>query len=368
MLTVGEVLKQKREEKGLSIKDVVDSTYMQSKFIIALECNDYSVFPAEVYTKGFLKNYAELLELDTLKMLELFKNTKDSVVPVCGDEYHKAAVGLGPDIQKITDIEDRKIAIQEAVAVEDRNANDATITTVDIEKILPIVEQVSVAPRADIVETIEVEDDIAEQLVSGEPAEQLEAQEKLELEAQALEQHIPAESLEPEILKAARRQQQPITSTELQQASFRQKLVENRNSGKSKTKTLLTIVLLIAAAVSGYFMIANRGDNSSLAEKSSVINIFKPMTKEDTTQVKSLVLTGKVTARCWVSIVADGKTIFEDNLQPDNTFSWSAKDTLKITIGNVSALTDLKLNNKPADLGPVRNNVVEKTFYLKDVQ
>ena len=39
IVTVGELLRQTRESKGLTISNAVEKTYIQEKFIIALECN-----------------------------------------------------------------------------------------------------------------------------------------------------------------------------------------------------------------------------------------------------------------------------------------------------------------------------------------
>lgn len=398
MLTVGEELRRKREEKGLSIKDVVDGTYIQAKFIIALECNDYSVFPAEVYAKGFLKNYAELLGLDAQQLLEVYKNTKDQVTPVYDHEYYKTVAGLEPDIQKVDNLEGRKASIQEALAADD-NINDEVVKiiraeqaakaepmaleTETIEMLEPVELQPEVAPDK-LQESTHLYNVVQEQEPDYEPAsvEQLVEEARKEptafTEEKTINKSVPLvkrkqEPIEPEVSELDEQvdiDTKPTAAAQAaQQASFKQKLAEKRNNGKSNTKTIIMILLLLVVAVAAYFVLTGQdGSADNPAPKTSSINIFKPATSEPKVQAQSIELTGKVNARCWVSIVADGKTIFEDNLQPGTTFKWPAKENLKVTIGNVSALTDLKLNGKPTDLGQARNNVVEKTFALKDVK
>lgn len=64
MLGIGEELKNKREEKGLSIYDVENQTKIKASFIEAIESENFDKIPGRVYVKGFIKNYAKFLELD----------------------------------------------------------------------------------------------------------------------------------------------------------------------------------------------------------------------------------------------------------------------------------------------------------------
>ena len=70
---VGELLKETRESKKLTVREVAQETNITPRFIDALESEDYSVFPGETYTMGFLKGYAEFLNLDTEEILGLYR-------------------------------------------------------------------------------------------------------------------------------------------------------------------------------------------------------------------------------------------------------------------------------------------------------
>ena len=61
---VGELLRQARERQKLSIKDVEQGTSIRSLYLEAIENGNYDKLPGEVYTKGFIKNYANFLKLD----------------------------------------------------------------------------------------------------------------------------------------------------------------------------------------------------------------------------------------------------------------------------------------------------------------
>lgn len=72
MENLGDVFKKAREDKNLTIKDVSLQTNIGSKFIKAIENNDFSVFPGEAYTVGFIRNYAEFLKVDPEIIIKLF--------------------------------------------------------------------------------------------------------------------------------------------------------------------------------------------------------------------------------------------------------------------------------------------------------
>jgi len=76
MDTFGEKLRSTRESKGHSVEQVARDTNIAKKFLIALEEEDFSIFPGDPYLVGFLKNYSEYLGLDAAKMVALHRNMK----------------------------------------------------------------------------------------------------------------------------------------------------------------------------------------------------------------------------------------------------------------------------------------------------
>ncbi|WCL48396.1 helix-turn-helix domain-containing protein [Leptospira sp. GIMC2001] len=70
---VGQILKEAREEKKLTVKDVSKDTNIAIKYIVALETEDYSQFPAETFALGFLKNYGSYLKLDNAMLMNLYR-------------------------------------------------------------------------------------------------------------------------------------------------------------------------------------------------------------------------------------------------------------------------------------------------------
>lgn len=65
MENIGKLLKQRREELGLSIEDVCDRTRLTTKHIKAIEEGDISYFRDDLsYLRFFLRSYCEILSLD----------------------------------------------------------------------------------------------------------------------------------------------------------------------------------------------------------------------------------------------------------------------------------------------------------------
>lgn len=60
----GKVLKNIRELKGTTLEEISKKTKIGLSYLKAIEEDNYKVFPAEIFMKGFLKSYAKYLGLD----------------------------------------------------------------------------------------------------------------------------------------------------------------------------------------------------------------------------------------------------------------------------------------------------------------
>jgi len=79
MITAGEVLKSKRESIGKSLETVSEDTKIQIRFLRYIESNDFSKFDSDVFLTGFIKIYAQYLDLDSTKVLALFRRSKPTI-------------------------------------------------------------------------------------------------------------------------------------------------------------------------------------------------------------------------------------------------------------------------------------------------
>lgn len=69
MPTIGEQLKQARETRKLTIKQVVQAIHVRAHYLQAMEEDDFSVLPSPAQARGFLRLYAEHLGLKAEELI-----------------------------------------------------------------------------------------------------------------------------------------------------------------------------------------------------------------------------------------------------------------------------------------------------------
>jgi transcriptional regulator with XRE-family HTH domain len=75
---IGNILREAREAKGFTLAEAEDSTRINRKFLDALENGEYERLPTAVHIRGYLRNYARYLDLDSSPLLERYEFTKDN--------------------------------------------------------------------------------------------------------------------------------------------------------------------------------------------------------------------------------------------------------------------------------------------------
>lgn len=70
MFEIGPTLREARVRKRLTILQVAEDTKIRSKYLQALENEEFSELPGDAYAKGFLRSYATYLGLDAQIILD----------------------------------------------------------------------------------------------------------------------------------------------------------------------------------------------------------------------------------------------------------------------------------------------------------
>lgn len=68
----GARLRYTREQKNLSVQYVADSLYLGTHIINAVENDDYDSLPSAVFIRGYLRNYAKLMEIPIEAVIETY--------------------------------------------------------------------------------------------------------------------------------------------------------------------------------------------------------------------------------------------------------------------------------------------------------
>lgn len=70
MVSVGRLLAVARDQQGLSVADVARQLRLGVKQIEALEADDYLSLPGNTFVRGFVRNYARLVQIDAEPLLQ----------------------------------------------------------------------------------------------------------------------------------------------------------------------------------------------------------------------------------------------------------------------------------------------------------
>ena len=89
MESYGELLQKTRERKALDLDRVSREISIEKRYIQGLEAEDNSVFPGDAYMVGFLKNYADYLDLDSEFLLKLYRNKQIQEAPLPQGLYER---------------------------------------------------------------------------------------------------------------------------------------------------------------------------------------------------------------------------------------------------------------------------------------
>ena len=61
---VGEILRKRREELGKDLREIADISKIRYDYLKAIEDEAFTKLPLEVYVKGYIREYAKILNID----------------------------------------------------------------------------------------------------------------------------------------------------------------------------------------------------------------------------------------------------------------------------------------------------------------
>jgi len=83
---VGNIFRDTRLGKGLTLDQVADETNISKRFLQGIENDNFDGFPGEVYIIGFIRNYAEFLGLNPAETVARFKAAEPEPEPPSQDK------------------------------------------------------------------------------------------------------------------------------------------------------------------------------------------------------------------------------------------------------------------------------------------
>lgn len=81
---IGATLRRRREDKQISLEQIESTTRIRQSFLRAIEAGNNDKLPEPVYIRGFIKQYAEVLDLDGTELANSFplEDYRQSLKPV----------------------------------------------------------------------------------------------------------------------------------------------------------------------------------------------------------------------------------------------------------------------------------------------
>ncbi len=76
-LSIGEIFSKARAKRGISIKDVEKDIKIRSKYLTAIENDDYKQIPGQAYVIGFIKNYADYLQIESQDLIARYQSENE---------------------------------------------------------------------------------------------------------------------------------------------------------------------------------------------------------------------------------------------------------------------------------------------------
>ena len=88
----GATLRQLRAIKNLSVQEIAGQMRLDAKIVEALESDNYSIFPADTYIRGYLRNYAKLLGVNGDEIISLYQREALAPPEIIPDIKHPTQV------------------------------------------------------------------------------------------------------------------------------------------------------------------------------------------------------------------------------------------------------------------------------------
>src|SRR5438128_10586368 len=79
MPTLGEELKRRREERQIALTDISEATRIGTRFLKAIEMDNYGVLPGGIFTRSFIRAFAKQVGMDEDEAIALYQQQVASV-------------------------------------------------------------------------------------------------------------------------------------------------------------------------------------------------------------------------------------------------------------------------------------------------
>ncbi len=91
MASLGQQLKQAREERGITIHQIADATHIGARFLQAIESDDYGILPGGVFNRAFVRKFARQVGFDEEQAVRLYE---EQLTEMGGEPIRTSYLGI----------------------------------------------------------------------------------------------------------------------------------------------------------------------------------------------------------------------------------------------------------------------------------
>lgn len=324
---LGDKLREAREQQNLTYKDIEKGTSIRALYIEYIENGNYDELPGDVYTKGFIRSYANFLKLNPNELVQEFiAERRGGAAPSAAPSAPQTQAPAAPAHPTRPET---KPAVKPAAPAPKAAAPKAPAESA------PKAEQPApkAAPKAKQPEPVQPK---------AAPAPQ----------KQAEPQQAPAHPApQPEAVKTAAPKKRPARS-EKPAAKY-----DFDEPKRSNTKLIAIVAIILVVLAGAAYALSGSDDSASKApaQQQTQQAAPEPKTYDD------VEVTATFSADCWLEVKADGKTIYEGTLKKGDSQTWKGQDKVTVRVGDAGAVSFF-VNGKDLGKAGKDGQVANKTF------
>jgi len=308
---LGDTLREAREKQGLTYKDIEKGTSIRALYIEYIEKGEYDELPGDVYTKGFIRSYANFLKLDANALVQAFTA-----------ERHK---GAAP-------------AAQQKPAAPKATVAKPQVKKPSAPSVQPAAKPVEKAEKVEKAETVE------------QPAERPAAPKQ-----EAAPRKAPVQPQATAVKPQPKQQPKKAPASKPAAPRF---TAQDFNEPKRSNGKLIAIVAVVLVVLAGAVYALSGSDDSAkkpAAQQTQQTEAPAPKTYD------GVEVTATFTADCWLEVKADGKTVYEGTLKKGDSQTWKGTDKVTVRVGDAGAVS-FSVNGKDLGTAGKTGQVANKTF------
>lgn len=345
---LGDKLREAREKQNLTYKDIEKGTSIRALYIEYIENGNYDELPADVYTKGFIRSYANFLKLNPNELVQEF----------IAERHGGAAPSAAPAVPQAPQA-------PAAPARPAREEHAERQEQPEVKKAAPAPKAAAPAAPAEPVKKAEQPKAAPAPQVNAQPQQaparpvQEERQERPAAPARPA-QPAAKPAPQPEAVKPAAPAKKAAPAAPKARPARREKPAAKYDFDepkRSNTKLIAIVAVILVVLAGAAYALTGSDDSASKApaQQQTQQAAPEPKTYDD------VEVTATFSADCWLEVKADGKTIYEGTLKKGDSQTWKGQDKVTVRVGDAGAVS-FSVNGKDLGKAGKDGQVANKTF------